>query len=222
MSDHPIITDILASNAQWAADVDEAEPEFFTQLAKGQQPPVLWIGCSDSRVPESVITGSRPGTLFVLRNIANQFHLDDDSALSALTYAIDHLGCEHVVVVGHTECGGCSACFAACPGYVAGVPTVTVPGLSSDDPINRWLDPVTALAASLHLSSAPKEEALPILVEENVKLQVDNVCMAPAIVNAWANKSAKGKDIFVHGWVFDLGTGKLNDLGISRGPQNVC
>ncbi len=127
-----------------------------------------------------------------------------------------------VVVVGHTECGGCAASFAACPGYVSGVPTVTVPGLSSDDPINRWLDPVTALAASLHLSSAPKEEALPILVEENVKLQVDNVCMAPAIVNAWANKSAKGKDIFVHGWVFDLETGKLNDLSISRGAQNVC
>lgn len=124
-----------------------------------------------------------------------------------------------VVVVGHTECGGCAAGFGACPGYVPGQPTVTIPGLPSDDPINRWLDPLTALAASLHLSAAPKEEALPILVEENVKLQVANLSKASTITNAWANKSAQGKDVFVHGWVFDLATGKLNDLNVTRGPK---
>lgn len=103
-----------------------------------------------------------------------------------------------------------------------GEPTVTVPGLLADDPLNRWLHPVTALAASLQLSAAPKEEALPILVEENVKTQVENICKAAIIKKAWASKSAKGKDVFVHGLVFDLATGKLNDLGVTRGPKGAA
>ncbi|KAK0210840.1 carbonic anhydrase [Desarmillaria ectypa] len=238
MSEHAIIARLFASNAQWAADVDQAEPEFFTELAQGQSPPVcfqrrpqnmllilslsqiLWIGCADSRVPESVITGSRPGTIFVLRNIANQFHLDDDSALSALAYAVDHLGVEHVVVVGHSECGGASACFSAAPSYTSGEPCATVAGLSPEEAINKWLYPVTALAASLHLSSAPKEEALPILIEENVRMQVDNLSQASTIINAWKNKSGKGKDVYIHGWVFDLASGRLKDLRVSRGPPS--
>ncbi|KAK0197020.1 carbonic anhydrase [Armillaria mellea] len=238
MSEPAVIARLFASNAQWAADVDQAEPEFFTELAQGQSPPVcfqppppnmlityyflqiLWIGCADSRVPESVITGSRPGTIFVLRNIANQFHLDDDSALSALTYAVDHLGVEHVVVVGHSECGGASACFNAAPSYTSGEPCATVAGHSPEDAINKWLYPVTALAASLHLSSAPKEEALPILIEENVKVQVDNLSQTPAITNAWKNKNGKGKDVYIHGWVFDLASGRLKDLRVSRGPPS--
>ncbi|KAK0228628.1 carbonic anhydrase [Armillaria fumosa] len=220
MSEHPVIARLFASNAQWAADVDQAEPEFFTELAQGQSPPILWIGCADSRVPESVITGSRPGTIFVLRNIANQFHLDDDSALSALTYAVDHLGVEHVVVVGHSECGGASACFNAAPSYTSGEPCATVVGHSPEEAINKWLYPVTALAASLHLSSAPKEEALPILIEENVKMQVDNLSQTPAITNAWKNKNGKGKDVYIHGWVFDLASGRLKDLRVSQGPSS--
>lgn len=214
-----LIKSVLAANEQWSADVEDAEPGFFAELAKGQAPPVFWIGCSDSRVPESVITGSRPGTMFVLRNIANQFHLDDDSALSALTYAVDYLGVEHVIVVGHTECGGCNACFAACPQFVAGEACATVGALPADDPINRWLQPVTALASSLELSAAPQAEALPILIEENVKAQVQNICSTEIIQKAWTSKSAKGKDVHVHGMVFDLSSGKLVDLGVTNGPK---
>jgi carbonic anhydrase len=111
-ADHPVLARLLSSNAQWSRDVVSVEPDFFENSAKGQAPKVcvfslspcadvimvnqvLWIGCADSRVPESVILACKPGEIFVHRNIANQFHLDDDSALSVLTYAIDFLGVEH-------------------------------------------------------------------------------------------------------------------------------
>jgi len=86
---------LLSSNAQWADDVEKAEPTFFKNTLKGQQPKILWLGCADSRVPESVIMACRPGDIFVHRNIANQFHLTDDSAQSVLAYAIGELKIEH-------------------------------------------------------------------------------------------------------------------------------
>ncbi|KAF4576711.1 Carbonic anhydrase [Pleurotus pulmonarius] len=216
---HQILSQLLTANEQWAQDVDHAEPEFFKQCAAGQSPTVLWIGCADSRVPESVVTGARPGEIFVHRNIANQFHPDDDSAQAVLTYAVDHLGVEHVVVVGHTECGGAAACFqAACAVGTRPGPVITVPTSPPDAAINKWLAPMTSLAASLHLSTAPASEAVPILVEENVKMQVKNLSKTSTITAAWANKSPKGKEVWVHGWVYDIAAGKLRDLGISLGP----
>ncbi|KAK7467278.1 hypothetical protein VKT23_004336 [Stygiomarasmius scandens] len=219
MSQFPALAQLLSANSQWASDVEHAEPGFFNQCSQGQSPKVLWIGCADSRVPESVITGARPGDIFVHRNIANQFHLDDDSALAVLTYAVDHLGVEHVVVVGHTQCGGAAACFGASSNFIPGRPIATVPSLPDNAPINRFLAPLTELAASLQLSSAPAEEAVPALVEENVKMQVENLCQTSIIINAWANKSQKGKDVWVHGWVYDIAQGKLKDLGVTRGPS---
>lgn len=125
-----------------------------------------------------------------------------------------------VVVVGHTECGAAAACFGACKNYVAGQTPVTVPSHPSDSPLNRWLVPLTTLAASLGISSAPANEALPLLVRENVKAQVNNLCQTEVIKNAWANgKSAMGKEVFVHGWVYDVSKGTILDLGISRGPK---
>jgi carbonic anhydrase len=126
-----------------------------------------------------------------------------------------------VVVVGHTECGGAAACFAAASSadYVPGEAFAIDSGLPADAPLNKWLAPLTELASSLQLSTAPREEALPILVEENVKAQVENVCKSEIIQNAWQKKSRKGKDVFVHGWVYDIGEGKLKDLGVSCGPK---
>ncbi|KAG8970127.1 hypothetical protein FRC03_011145 [Tulasnella sp. 419] len=92
---HQLISRVQSANAQWAEDVKLAEPSFFEELAKGQAPKILWLGCSDSRVPESVIMAARPGDIFVHRNIANQFHPDDDSALSVLAYAVDTVKVEH-------------------------------------------------------------------------------------------------------------------------------
>ncbi|GAW01294.1 carbonic anhydrase [Lentinula edodes] len=220
MSHHPAITQLLSANAQWAKDVEQLEPGFFKESAKGQAPHTLWIGCADSRVPESVITGAKPGDIFVNRNVGNQVNLDDDNMLAVLTYAVEHLGVEHVVVCGHTECGAAAASFGACASFVPGEMPITIPVDPADAPLNRWLAPLTTLAASLQISSAPPNEALPLLVQENVKAQVDNLCRTKVIANAWANgKSPKGKEVWVHGWVYDVATGTIRDLGISRGPK---
>ncbi|KDR81755.1 hypothetical protein GALMADRAFT_59568 [Galerina marginata CBS 339.88] len=204
---------ILASNAQWAADVAKHESMFFKQSAQGQTPHTLWIGCADSRVPESVVTGSKPGDIFVHRNIANQFHVDDGNALAVLRYAVEHLNVEHVVVVGHTSCGGAGACLAAAqsPTFSSNGPIATIPTLPADADLNKWLDPLTRLAASLKL--APDQgDAVNILVEANVKKQVDNLAKTEIMRNAWA----KGQKLSVHGWVYELGTGLLKDLNVSR------
>jgi carbonic anhydrase len=206
---------LFALNARWAKDVEKAEPDFFCRSAEGpQKPHTLWIGCSDSRVPESVITNSRPGDIFVHRNIANQLHLKDDNVLSVLAYAVEHLLVKHVVIVGHSECGGAAACIGAVqsPKYPELGPAQTLPDNSAEEPLNRWLAPLTELVASLNISTLPKSEALPIVVEENVKRQVQNLCQTATIKLAWE----KGQEVSVHGWVYDLSTGQLKDLEISK------
>ncbi|KAJ3538366.1 hypothetical protein NMY22_g5199 [Coprinellus aureogranulatus] len=211
---------MLAANQQWAEDVQKAEPSFFEECAKGQSPHTLWIGCADSRVPDSIITGSKPGEIFVHRNIANQLKLDDYNALSVLRYAVDYLGVEHVVIVGHTECGGAAACLGAAqnPSLDLSKPIATVPSLPADASLNRWLDPLTRHTASLGLSSTPHAEALPVVVEENVKRQVENLAKTVTITDAWTKGARKGQDVYIHGWVYDISTGKLRDLNVTRGP----
>ncbi|KAJ6502375.1 carbonic anhydrase [Mycena sanguinolenta] len=217
MSPHPDLARFFSLNSEWAKHVRGQEPEFFAKSATGQSPTILWIGCSDSRVPESVVTAVRPGEIFVHRNIANQFHLDDNSVQSVLTYAVNHLGVKHVVIVGHSECGGAAACFgAACSAKFNPSAEICVvdPGLELDAPLNQWLTPLTKLVAGLKLSSVPKAEALPVIVDENVKRQVQNLCMAQTIVDAWTDD----KKVWIHGWVYDLAKGQLRDLNVSRGP----
>jgi len=188
------------------------QPDFFKKSAEGQSPKLLWIGCADSRVPESIVMAAKPGDIFVHRNIANQFHLSDDSAQSVLTYAVAHLGVEHVAVVGHTLCGGAAACHSA----------ATQPPDPSQPPLapalGRWLEPMTTLAKNLNLGSLDSEMALRILVEENVKAQVANVIQTETIVNAWK----AGKKVLVHGWVYEIERGQIRDLGISVGPESIA
>ncbi|KAI0369588.1 carbonic anhydrase [Pilatotrama ljubarskyi] len=197
-----ILARLLSNNAQWAEDVEKVEPGFFAQSAKGQAPKVLWIGCSDSRVPESVVTASKPGDIFVHRNIANQFHLDDDSALSVLTYAVAHVGVSHVILVGHTNCGGAQACHAAAH-------SPSSPSSPPKDALGRWLAPLTEIAREY--------EDLTELVEANVRAGVENIVQTDVLRNAWA----EGKDVQVHGWVYELETGRLRDLGVSVGKTGA-
>jgi carbonic anhydrase len=120
-----------------------------------------------------------------------------------------------VVVVGHSECGGASTCLNAAqnPSFAADGSITTIPSLSPDAPLNRWLGPLTKHVKSLELSGMPKEEALPIVVQENVKWQVERVCKTQPIINAWSKK----EKVWVHGCVYDLASGRLRDLGISKG-----
>jgi len=198
---------IFLSNAQWVKAVNASEPGFFEQSAQGQTPKVLWLGCSDSRVPESVVTASRPGDIFVHRNIANQVHPDDDSVLSVITYAIGPVGVEHILVVGHTNCGGAAACLNAV--------TASTPPPPPTTPLARWLAPLTALAGTLDLKDIPKPEALTKIAEASVRAQVENVVNSEPVKSAWA---AGRKNLWVHGLVYELETGKLRDLNITRGP----
>ncbi|KAG8215138.1 carbonic anhydrase [Butyriboletus roseoflavus] len=189
----PIHT-LLDANVRWANAVDLAEPGFFR--------------CADSRVPETVLTGARPGDIFVHRNIANQFHPDDDSALAVLSYALGVVGVEHVVLAGHTQCGGAVACYDA---FLARSTTSPEDTLT---PLSRWLAPLSALVASLDLSNTPTTTALDLIVQENVKRQVEHISAADPIQQAWA----AGKPVCVHGWVYDIASGRIKDLGVSRGP----
>ncbi|KAI0294725.1 carbonic anhydrase [Multifurca ochricompacta] len=195
---------LFSNNDQWVDAVNKADPDFFEKSAQGQSPKVLWLGCSDSRVPESVLTASRPGDIFVHRNIANQIHPDDDSVLSVITYAVEVVGIEHILVVGHTNCGGALACLEAASGKIA--PPTT--------PLARWLAPLTSLARSLDLQGASTPKAMRKLVEENVRVQVANVVNATPVRAAWESGR---KNLWVHGLVYDLETGRLNDLGITQG-----
>ncbi|KZO97673.1 carbonic anhydrase [Calocera viscosa TUFC12733] len=202
----PLIARLISQNEQWAADVKAIEPDFFERSAMGQAPKVLWIGCSDSRVPETVKLAAKPGEIFVHRNIANQFHPDDDSALSVLTYAIENLGVEHVIVCGHTSCGGVAASYALSNTSPAPEPTA---------PLIRWLTPLVHLAQAHGLSSQEEGKALPRLLEASVKQQVRHVVHTDIVQNAWK----KGRRVWVHGWVYEVGTGLVRDMGCSVGPQ---
>ncbi|KAF9784600.1 carbonic anhydrase [Thelephora terrestris] len=186
-----VIQKMLEHNAKWAHSIVQADPGFFIRSAAVQTPQVLWIGCSDSRVPESVITRFMPGDIFVHRNIANQVHPKDDNVLSVVEYAVGALKVKHVIVVGHTECGGAKHCLAAAE-EPPQVPT---------DPLHRWLEPLTELARSL-----PQEErTLPILVKKNVEKQVKTLKSMETIQKA---------KVHVHGWIYDLSTGHLNDRAV--------
>ncbi|EKM82555.1 hypothetical protein AGABI1DRAFT_111160 [Agaricus bisporus var. burnettii JB137-S8] len=205
---------LLHSNAQWAQEVQSSDPDFCRNSAKGQSPHTLWIGCADSRVPESVITAVMPGAIFTHRNIANQFHPDDNNVLSVLEFAVNYLKVKNVVIVGHSECGGAAACLGAVQRENFDPEDfVTMPGTPADAPLNRWLKPLTRLAATLGVSTTPPKVALPVVIEESVKRQVENVCESEVIVGAWT----KGQEVHVHGWVYELAEGRLRDLGISRG-----
>lgn len=199
---------IFSANAQWAAAVNAADPNFFRRSATELQlPKVLWLGCSDSRVPESVITASRPGDIFVHRNVANQIHPDDDSVFSVITFAITYVRIEHILVVGHTECGGAKAALEAAANGTS----------VSAGPLGRWLTPLMTLAGKLDLDPVPHPDPLTRLVEESVRVQVENVVNSEPVREAWAGGQ---KNLWVHGLVYELETGRLRDLNITKGPQS--
>ncbi len=199
----PGIHDILANNRQWVAARNAEDPQFFKRLADGQQPRYLFIGCSDSRVPASGITGTGPGEMFVHRNIANLVVHSDMNLLSVLQYAVEVLGVQDILVCGHYGCGG-----------VAAAASNRQYGL-----IDNWLVNIRDVVRlhEMELLRIPDEkQRLRRLVELNVMEQVRNLAKTNIIQNALRSE----KPPRLHGLVYDIADGVLKDLAVSTTAIN--
>lgn len=201
--DHDYIPDdfykqILDNNIQWVERALETDPDYFKDLAKGQHPPLLWIGCSDSRVPANEIIGAKPGEVFVHRNIANMVIHSDMNMLSVLDYAVNVLKVKHVIVCGHYGCGGVKAAM----------------GNESIGIIDNWIRHIKDIYRlhQLYLDSIMDEEKrFNAFVELNVKEQVFDLAKTSIVQNAWKI----GQDLTLHGWVYGLNSGYVTDLNVN-------
>ncbi|HEY5746236.1 MAG TPA: carbonic anhydrase [Chryseolinea sp.] len=188
---------IFENNSKWIADKKAVEPDFFKHLSQGQAPEILYIGCSDSRVTAEDLTGTQPGQMFVHRNIANLVPNNDNSSQSVVEYAVVHLNVKHIVVCGHYYCGGVKAAMQS---KDLGV-------------LNPWLRNIRDVYR-LHKHElnniTDDDERYNRLVELNVQEQCINVIKMAVVQKAYL----KNKYPLIHGWVFDVSTGRLIDLKI--------
>ncbi len=194
---------LFEKNRDWAKETEERSPGFFTRLQNQQSPQYLWIGCSDSRVPANEIVGLLPGELFVHRNVANVVVHSDLNCLSVMEFAIDRLQVRHVIVVGHY---GCSGVKAAMDNAHIGI---------SDN----WLRHVQDVRNKHQywLDSLPDDEQRHrALCELNVLEQTLNVCQTTVVFDAWK----RGQQVVVHGWVYGLHNGLLNDLRLTASESS--
>jgi carbonic anhydrase len=194
------LRELLENNRRWAERVRAQEPTFFEDLTAIQRPEILWIGCSDSRVPANQITGQRPGEVFVHRNVANVVVHTDLNCLSVIQFAVDVLGIRHVIVCGHYGCGGVKA---ALEGQRLGL-------------VDNWLRHVEDVrdAHVDALATLPEGEARwDRLCELNVIEQALHVSQTTVMRDAWA----RGQEVTVHGWIYALRDGRLRDLRVSAG-----
>jgi carbonic anhydrase len=191
------IDHLIANNRLWAKQKTQIDPEFFKRLVSQQAPDYLWIGCSDSRVPANEIVNLDPGEMFVHRNVANQAPPQDANSLSVIHYAVHVLKVRHIIVVGHYGCGGVKAAIES-----------TDHGL-----IDHWLTPIREIAHQHRQSLSDLEETkkLARLVELNVLAQVRNIATNPITYSAWRDDQS----LTIHGWVYDLHDGLIQDLGVS-------
>ena len=192
-----MLEDLKDNNRNWSRRKTEVDPEFFKRLENQQSPEYLWIGCSDSRVPANEIVGLDPGELFVHRNVANLAPPQDANYLSVLQFAVDVMKVKHIMVVGHYGCGGVKA---AVDGVRRGL-------------VDHWLHPIREVAA-LHreeLEALDEKDSWDRLCELNVIRQVHNVASDVFVQDAWA----RGQSLSVHGWVYRLSNGLVNDLGVT-------
>ena len=189
---------ILENNKRWVQEKLALDPNFFKDLAQGQTPPLLWIGCSDSRVPANEITGTKAGEVFVHRNIANMVVHTDMNMLSVLDYAVNVLKVRHVIVCGHYGCGGIKAAM----------------GNSSYGVIDNWIRHIKDIyrfnKEKLN-SIANEDERFNKFVELNVKEQVLNLAKTSIVQSAWKD----GQELYLHGWVYGLNSGYVTDLEVN-------
>jgi carbonic anhydrase len=194
---------ILDNNKTWVETQLAIDKEYFKDLAKGQQPPLLWIGCSDSRVPANEIIGAKPGEVFVHRNIANMVIHSDMNMLSVLDYAVNVLKVKHVIVCGHYGCGGVKAAM----------------GNQSIGLIDNWIrhiKDVYRLHEDYLNSFEDEEERFNKFVEINVQEQVFDLAKTSIVQGAWRN----GQDLTLHGWSYGLNSGYVTDLGVNMSSNS--
>jgi carbonic anhydrase len=190
------IEKIFANNKEWVAEKLDKDPSYFENLSKGQTPEFLYIGCSDSRVTAEDLMGVQPGEVFIHRNIANMVISIDLNAMSVLNYAVRHLKVNHIIVCGHYECGGVKAAMQA-------------KDLGLLNPWLRNIRDVYRLHKDELKAIADEGKRYNRLIELNVQEQCVNLIKTAAVQQA-----NKERGLQVHGWVFDIHTGKLVDLKI--------
>ncbi len=195
--------ELLVANKKWAKEQTEIDPEFFSRLIKAQTPKYLWIGCSDSRVPANEIVGLPPGEMFVHRNIANIVPHGDPNCLSVIQYAVEILNVEHIVVAGHYGCGGIAAAMSN----------------EYHGQIDNWLVHIKDIYRK-HYDELQMikddEKRANRLCDLNIITQVSNVARTSIVQRAWH----RGKSLTLHGWVYSLEDGILNDLGVEMNSHN--
>jgi carbonic anhydrase len=189
---------ILENNKEWVESKLSLDKEYFKNLAEGQNPPLLWIGCSDSRVPANEIIGAQPGEVFVHRNIANMVIHTDMNMLSVLDYAVNVLQVKHIIVCGHYGCGGIKAAMSN----------------NSVGIIDNWIRHIKDVYRHHKQELDAVEEfkdRFNLFVEVNVKEQVSDLAKTSIVQNAWQN----GQELYLHGWVYGLNSGYVTDLGVN-------
>jgi carbonic anhydrase len=189
---------ILDNNKKWVENSLALDPNYFQDLAKQQTPPLLWIGCSDSRVPANEIVGAKPGDVFVHRNIANMVVHSDMNMLSVLDYAVNVLKVKHVIVCGHYGCGGVQA-------------AMTNQSIGIIDNWIRHIKDVYRLHQEFLDSIKDENERFNAFVEVNVKEQVFDLAKTSIVQSAWKN----GQDLTLHGWAYGLNSGFVTDLDVN-------
>ncbi|WP_299774580.1 carbonate dehydratase [uncultured Pseudoteredinibacter sp.] len=185
---------LFEANKKWSESIKDKDPEFFSRLSKQQAPDYLWIGCSDSRVPANTLVDLPPGEVFVHRNIANVVVHTDLNMLSVLHYAVAVLKVKHVIICGHYGCGGVMAAMED----------------KSHGLIDNWLRHIKDVARfhKDELDKLSEAERIDRMCELNVMEQVRNVANTSVVKNAWS----EGQVLSVHGWIYNINNGVLNDL----------
>jgi carbonic anhydrase len=189
---------ILDNNKKWVETSLALDPNYFQNLAERQTPPLLWIGCSDSRVPANEIVGAKPGEVFVHRNIANMVIHSDMNMLSVLDYAVNVLKVKHIIVCGHYGCGGVQA---AMNNQSIGI-------------IDNWIRHIKDIYRlhKTYLDGIENEtERFNAFVEVNVKEQVFDLAKTSIVQSAWN----AGQELTLHGWAYGLNSGFVTDLDVN-------
>lgn len=189
------LSDLLAQNRAWAAAQTARDPDYFARLAGGQHPRVLWIGCSDSRVPAEQVLGCGPGDLFVHRNVANIVAYNDINVAAVVQFATGNLGIGDIVVCGHYGCGGIrAACAREYPsGYIGD--WLAIAGWAQRAVDSRLASQGTTMEGEAYLR---------LVVEENVRLQLTHLSHLSVMRDQWSRTPGVPR---LHGWVYDIGTG---------------